>query len=216
MEINRQFNILVVFVAALFLATASWPFPTWAAGGTSTENQVKYGKQKVVHTAKRAVKTGKSTNTRIQLANTAGNVAAVPGAACVPCWSGPVYTWNAPATAGTISQQNTRVAPQQKWPSTTNGAARQGTPQAPQAQPASGGSPGPIWYNVWVPCWNVPATAGPSTGQSHAPIQPPAPPPAAYPTPPPAPLAPPVQAANAGGGVCTPLKWLFSALKPPC
>ena len=217
--------MLVVIVAALFLVTASWPIPTWAAGGTSTETQMKSAKKHAVRTANRAVKTSKSKSMQTQTANAARNVASVPGTACVPCWSGPAYTWNVPATAAASSQPNTRVTSQPQWPSTTNGAARQGAAQVNQAQPAGGGSPGPTWYNVWIPCWNVPtnswsgpATAGPGWGQGYTqPIQPLAPPSAAaYPAPMPAPLPPPALAASTGGKVCAPLQRLFSALKPPC
>lgn len=224
MNINRKFNILVVFLAALFLATAIGTTATWAAGGNSAETRMKSAKKKVVHTANRAAKTSQSNNWRSPASNAGRNVTAVPGAACVPCWSGPVYTWNVPATAATSSQPNTRGTPQPQWPSNINGAARQGAAQANQVQPASGGSPGPTWYNVWIPCWNAPtyswsapATSAPGAGQSYAPpVQPQAPPPTACSAPLPPPVPPPAQAASSGWGFCAPLQRLFSALKPPC
>lgn len=85
------------------------------------------------------------------------NIGSPPGSvcynSCVPCWSGPVYTWGQPATAysGVSGQRSSWAAPAQ--------ASGRYVPPLP---PANVGNPrvSSCYYGGWQPCAPAPVATG--------------------------------------------------------
>lgn len=123
MEINRQLGMLAILVAALFLVASSWSSTALAA--TQTETQTKVTKKKVARNAKGSANLIEPRIAQAQPANVSGHAVPIAYPVCVPCASGPVYTWNVPATAGASSAQSAGWTTQPQWPSGTYGAAQQ-------------------------------------------------------------------------------------------
>lgn len=168
MKINQYFSILAVLVAVLFLAAASTPTTSFAAGN-SKQAKLKACLAKIEK--KPAARYTKATNGTFkrQIARNQSNTLQKP--ICVQCSTVPGSDWGTAATSGsgTAQQNNPRVVygtcvPAWSLPATSA--------SAPVATTASGypvcGAP--------VNCsWSTPATAGTS---------------ATYTPPPPAPAAP--------------------------